>query len=277
MTLPIYIPSRSRANVTKNTLSKLPKNRYKDISIVVPESQAEQYRHSGCWNGVEIIASPVNGIARNRHWIGNYAKQSNQPHFVMMDDDLVVFSTRIDNTSIKLRQSTHEDINAMLVWMEVALQKYAAVSISARGNNMVKLGSNLLIGDPPLTMENVRLLRVLAYQTDPFLSVEHDRVMVMEDFDVNLQLLEKGYKNIQTYWWTQDQRQTASPGGCADYRTHQTHETSAKRLQELHPQFVKLTKKKNKTVTTHNNDFQERTEVRISWKKAYASSQKVIL
>jgi hypothetical protein len=191
----------------------------------------------------------------------------------MLDDDLDQFATRISETGPKLRQSTETDILEMFEWIEKALDTHAHASISPRGNNLIRDSKGFFVGAKPLTLENVRTLRLLAYQTQPFLSVQHGRVPVMEDFDVNLQLLEKGLPNIQSYWWTQDQRQTASPGGCSDYRTHQVHEEGAKKLAELHPNFVKLRQKVNKGKVTHNQEFQTRTEVTIFWKKTYESAK----
>lgn len=149
----------------------------------------------------------------------------------------------------------------MLRTIEGLLDEYAHVGVSAReGNN--RAGE----GDAPLLQENTRTYRVLAYQTDMFLSVEHGRVRVMEDFDVNLQLLRQGHKNACLFYWAQGQKMTNAPGGCSTWRTHEVHEESARRLAELHPGLVSLREKHNKTDA---DGFGTRTEVTIQWKRAY--------
>jgi hypothetical protein len=137
---------------------------------------------------------------------------------------------------------------------------FAHVGISAReGNNRQGTGGPLALFE-----ENTRILRVHAFWTEIYNSVEHGRLEFMEDFDVTLQLLEKGYKNANLFYWSQDQRQTQANGGC-DYRTHASHEEAAATLQKLHPQVVTLRQKENKT----GGAFGKRTEVTIQWKKAY--------
>jgi hypothetical protein len=147
----------------------------------------------------------------------------------------------------------------MLTYIEQALHKYAHVSISAReGNNRMEV--------PFVTCS--RPLRAMAFRRKEFLQCEHGRVDVMEDFDVTLQLLRKGYQNMVITAYANDQRMTQMAGGCSDYRTHAVHEASAKKLAKLHPEFVKLRTKENKT----GGEFAKRTEVTISWKAAYESA-----
>jgi hypothetical protein len=145
----------------------------------------------------------------------------------------------------------------MMIWVENLLRDYAHVGIGVRGGN-----NNVGTGDAPLLTENTRTMRALAYRTDDFLSVEHGRVQVMEDFDVNLQLLRRGLKNCCINYWCQDQKMTNAAGGCSGLRTHALHEAAAVRLAELHPGLVALRQKKNKT----GGEF---GEVTIQWKRAF--------
>jgi hypothetical protein len=265
---PIFIPSRSRADkVGRGILSKLPKELHEHITFVIPYNQGQDYFHA--------LEKYTLGIAKTREFIGRYAKEIGKSKFIMIDDDITDFAVRIRDDDTHLRKAEEGDIIEMFEWVESALDDYAHVSVSPRGNNLIMKTKGPLVGPKPLIQENVRTLRLLAYQTDKFLSVEHGRTEVMEDFDVNLQLLEKGYKNVQSYHWTQDQRQTALPGGCADYRSLELQDRSAKKLQELHPEFVKLRTKVNKSKVTHNKEFTTRTEVTIAWKKSYERSLKI--
>jgi hypothetical protein len=185
----------------------------------------------------------------------------------MMDDDLY-FSVRISTDDWHLRPCDRGDVESMLQEIELRLGHYAHVSVSPRDVN----SRHFMDGCTPETgfLENKRTLRVLAYQTDAFLSVEHGRVPVMEDFDVNLQLLESGRKNLLLYYWSNDQRGTGSKGGCSSYRTLEAHNAAAVKLQSLHPKFVKLKEKETKS---SSKELRKRMEVNIAWVKAWESSR----
>jgi hypothetical protein len=275
MSMPIYIPSMGRAGALFNSISTLSFMKKLDnpIHLVVPPDEAGRYRsallnHSR--DDVIVLECPEKGIAKTRHWIGKLCLKKNTPKFVMMDDDLN-FAVRIDETSYKLRPQEHKDTVEMVNWIETALSKYAHVSVAPRD---ASAGERVKSGAKPLTLENKRTLRLLAYRTAEFMSVKHGRVDVMEDFDVNLQLLERGLPNLLAYWWTNDQRQTGSPGGCSIYRSKEVHEASARRLAELH-EFVTLRQKKNTgQVVKAARDMQDRLEVTIYWEKTFAASQR---
>ena len=272
MTL-IFIPTRSRFHkLAKSTLTQLPRDFDRITSVVCPRGQGAQYIEAMRVTGrkANVIECPVDGISNTRFWIGRTAQRLFQRKFILMDDDLINFAVRVAENDWHLRKATDEDLLDMYNWMDTSLDSYAHVSVSPRGNNLIRNSSGYFVGPKPLALENVRTIRILAYRTEEFLSVLHGRVQVMEDFDVNLQLLENGHKNIQSYWWTQDQESTSAPGGCSDYRSHQVHEESARKLVELHPNFVKLRTKVNKTGV---KEFRERLEVTIAWKRAYESSQ----
>lgn len=273
MTLPIYIPSRSRASVINNgVLRKLPAEQLEHTILVVPQSQRDDYVRA-LKDKILVVGTEKEGISNVRQYIGELAHAAKEKYFCAIDDDVEQFATRVSEDDWHLRQSTPDDMKEMFAWIEHNLQTYAHVGISARGNNLLRGKDGPVTAPKPLAYENVRTLRLLAYQTDKFLACDHGRVPVMEDFDLLLSLLRKGYKNVMSYWWTQDQRQTSAPGGCSDYRDHKLHEDAARKLAELHPGFVRLRTKTNKSKLTHHNEFQTRTEVTVQWKAAFKSSQ----
>jgi len=267
--LPIFIPSMDRAGALFGKISTLTqiKKVKNDVHLVVPPDQATRYRNALFNAGREdvvVLECPEKGIAKTRHWIGMLCKKKKWDKFAMFDDDLN-FAVRKDTTGNGLRIQENKDVVEMLAWIDKALDKYAHVGISPRDAAKTE---SVQTGDRPLILLNKRTLRTLCYRTDDFLSVKHGRVDVMEDFDVNLQLIEKGLWNAQTYWWTNDQRQTGSPGGCASYRSHEVHEASARKLAELHAPFVTLREKVNKAQVVKSAEaFQKRTEVTIYWEK----------
>jgi hypothetical protein len=263
-----------RAKALFNSISTLSfvKNVKNPIYMVVPPDQVQIYSavlKDNNRSDVNVIACPEKGIAKTRHWIGKQCDKNGDGKFAMFDDDLN-FAVRRGPDSNALRPQTREDTVEMLDWIEHALKDYAHVGISPR--DAAKTNS-VETGDKPLILLNKRTLRTLCYRTKDFLSVKHGRVQVMEDFDVNLQLIRKGLWNCQTYWWTNDQRQTGSPGGCASYRSHQVQEESATKLAEMHQPFVTLREKVNKAqVVKAAEAFQKRTEVTIYWEKAAMSA-----
>src|SRR5262249_24492338 len=150
--------------------------------------------------------------------------------FIMTDDD-VDFLVRKSEADWRLRAAAPDEVEAMLDFVqEMLVQRGAAsVGISSReGNNRAGVG-----GPGGLVTWATRARRVLAYDTAAFLSVEHCRgTEGMEDFDVQLQLLRSGRPNCVLSYWANGQPQTQAPGGCAAWRTRETHERVAHRLKE---------------------------------------------
>lgn len=270
ITMGIYVPSMDRSQNIGHGVPRFasPSLRSK-LVYVVPEAQRDDYviaiadaeRNYPGMKGAQVIGCPEKGIAKTRHWIGHYANWKGQDKFLMLDDDAWFFK-RAAPDATNLVKCEGDDTDVMIQDVQTMLNTYAHVGISAReGNNRLPLA-----GDQTMTcVENTRTLRCLAYQTLLFLACQHGRVEVMEDFDVNLQLLEQGYKNANLCYWSQDQRQTNAPGGCSSYRSHEVQDRSARRLVELHPGIVALRQKQNKS----GGEFGTRTEVTIYWKKAF--------
>lgn len=271
----IYVPSKGR--YSEDELRRGPLADFSDewlakTILVVPESEWGAYcdglGYAGLsGKGVSVAFPPddVRGIAQTRHWIGQRAAYNDEKMFCMVDDD-VRFVRRKDDEVTSLVPCTKNDVDDMWAHVHWFLHHYAHVGVSARqGNNNMGVGSRRSLFD-----ENTRTLRVLCYRTEAFLSVQHGRVEVMEDFDVNLQLIRSGRKNANLGWWSQDQKMTNAPGGCSTYRSHEVHERSARKLAELHHPFVQLRQKQNKT----GGEFGSRTEVTIYWKKAYDAASR---
>lgn len=268
----IYIPSMARAvakDIQSGPLRNMGKAALSRTMYVVPTEEVLVYRQAldrAGFDSVGVIACPERGIARTRLAIGEHARQKGATTFAMLDDD-ITFLVRKSEESWHLRNAAEEDVDQMLGDVERWLERgYAHVAVSAReGNNRMDKGGR------DTNKECTRTLRFLAYRTDDFLGVEHCRVEVMEDFDVNLQLLEQGKPNVCLFWWAQGQKMTNAPGGCSTYRSHEVHERSAHRLAELHPRYVRLRQKQNKTDA---DGFGTRTEVTIMWKQCFEENKK---
>lgn len=257
----IFVPSMSRHGQKRLVTDYIAADLHDRVYYAVPDNQVQVYRDvlkaRGFYGSVISAPSP---ISATRLRCGEAAKQMGFSKFIMLDDD-IDFLIRKSPEHWQLRATTISEVIELFDIISVMLDDFEMVSVSSReGNNVFGIGSF-----EKLININSRPLRVLAFQTDAFLSVEHGRVEVMEDFDVTLQILRKGGRNAVIGYYANGQPKTQAPGGCSVYRTRELHERSAKKLQELHPQFVKLRQKQNKT---DNDGFGKRTEVTIQWKKA---------
>jgi hypothetical protein len=231
-----------------------------ETTLVVPLEEMNHYVAAYQATGIcDVMGVDAKGIARTREEIGRYAGVNGQDTFVMMDDDLSFFVREPGTT--KLIKATPADMDSIVYAMEMELLNTSGTANVAHTSVSTRQGNNNL--DLPCEF-NTRTLRVLAYRTELFNKMEHGRVPVMEDFDVNLQLLEAGYHNSVLSWCAQDQAQTQAAGGCSTYRTHELQEQAAVRLAELHPGVVKVRDKVNKT----GGEFGTRKDVTIYWKKA---------
>jgi hypothetical protein len=250
----VFVVSRSRFE-RSDTLEDLG-NSSKRARLVVPKGQLPQYKDLASRYDCELIGCPVDGIALTRQYCGKIADNDK---FVMFDDDLR-FYKRIHPEDWRLRYLPDLNLKASLMLLDIerTLDDYAHCSISAReGNNRL----------PYEGVECSRPLRVLAYRKDEFVDLEHGRVKIMEDFDVTLQLLRRGFPNMVIAKWAQGQKQTQMEGGCSDYRTLELHEKNVKIFAQLHDGYVKLRQKNNKS----GGEFGVRLEATIYWQKAYKS------
>lgn len=261
----IYIPTRGRYTTicSDSTLSRLPEDLRVRTTIVTHEEDWSQYKarivESG-WSVEVLSAGSYESIGQKRHYIGSVAQKRDEETFAMLDDDIDFLVRRGDDVW-NLRAAEDSEIVELFNSIEELLDEYAEVGVSSReGQNRWGVGSK-----EQLVFPNTRLMRFVAFRTDDFMSVEHGRVRVMEDFDVTLQLLRRGRPNALVAYWANGQRQTQQDGGCSIWRTHEIHEEAARRLADLHPGLVSLRQKNNKS----GGEFGSRTEVTVQWKKAY--------
>jgi len=251
--LDIYIPSLGRCGRVL-TLDHIPGPWLKHTYIVVNTDEQKQYKKE--YGDDMIMVSPVNGIASVRQWV---LENCLSRYALFLDDDMS-FSHRTSEK--KLKKTRGWDVKKMLQllisWLD---EGFAHVGISPRFGNFQ-------VEEP--WVEVGRMNNAYAYNVDTFLTtgVRFDRLEVMEDFDVTLSLLEKGFPNRITYEYAWAQKKSGDVGGCSAYRTSQMQEKAAHELKKLHPKYVKVVQKESK-VKWEGFDSKIRTDVNISWKKAY--------
>jgi len=248
----IFIPSSGRP-LSQVTYHALPKELRERVKIVVPPDEVWAYRKYPIITHKRVVRD----ICKVRQWILERAHNK----FIMLDDDLV-FAIRREDEPTKFRPATHADIVHLFETVESLLGGYAHVGIATRE------GGNRNTAD---YLENGRMIRALAYCARVVLQekARFDRVRGREDLDMTLQLLRRGLDNKIVNWAVTNQGGSNSKGGCAQWRTFEVMDETAKQLHKLHPEFVRLVKKTTKTAWGGGT----RTEVVISWKKAFESAQ----
>lgn len=261
----ILIPSRSRPS-SMVTPYQIPDKYLKDTIVYVAQEQLDSYQKANSSSGKKELN--IRSVSTLDDLLGKKLElmaRDVDSELVMLCDDDFVFFTRIDPFEPQLRKMEEDDWDNMIQLIHELFEKNPnlyGVGISMRqGNNRLEWNGN----------PNSRLNGCIIYRRNLFLDerVIHDRMNPMNDFDVNLQLLRLGYDNHLISQFCYNQGGTNAPGGSSDYRTLETQAESAHKLKELHPGFVNIRLKKNKT---GDPSLRERTEVTVYWKKARASA-----
>jgi hypothetical protein len=255
----ILIPSRSRPK-TMVTPSNIPEKYLANTTVYVAVEQKGDYQAANPSLTIKSVTTLNDLLGRK---LEQMAKDATDELVMLCDDDFVFFR-RSDPFEPQLRKMEDDDWDDMVEAIE---------GLFAKNSNLYGVGVSMRQGNNRLEPEgnaNTRLNGCIIYRRSMFLDerVIHDRMNPMNDFDVNLQLLRLGFDNHLLSEFCYNQGGTNAPGGSSDYRTLETQAVSAHRLAELHPGFVNIRQKENKT----GGEFGNRTEVTVFWKKARASA-----
>lgn len=252
----IIIPTYGRAG-NQETLKRLSMAGLA-VTLVVQAREAHLYGAYG-YADIYVLPEYIQTIAPTRQHILENVGTDRQ--FVMVDDDLTFFKRRDDNRE-KLRELTPAELQEGFFTLAEMLHVYAHAGFAARE------GANRNTSD---LVPNTRIMRVLGYDRGTLLrnSIRFDRLEVMEDFDVALQLLRLGRSNVIVNNWAHNQAGSGATGGCSHFRTPELHARNAEKLAELHPGFVTVVEKTTKGAWGGGT----RKDVNIQWKKAYRSSK----
>jgi hypothetical protein len=256
MKMHILIPTYGRAKrqITWQSLKGADPMWGGQLKLVVQKREAHMYHEYPCI----VLDDHVRTLPDTRQWI---LENTDFPRTIQLDDDLVFSKRRLDDRT-KFEPCTAAEIYGALEVMDSALKLYAHVGMSHRE------GANRVISD---WIENSRMMRVLGYDMDLLRreGIRHNRLVDVEDFDVNLQLLTKGYENRIYNLFVHNQGGSATDGGCSDYRTLETHDRDVRKLAELHPGLVRVVQKETKGSWGGGI----RTDCVISWKAALAQGK----
>ena len=252
----IFIPTYGRAE-QQHTFNHLPKKIQERTTLVVQAREKHLYK---AYPNVIALPPKIQTITPTRQYILRKL-MADGGKFVMLDDDLRFDHRRMDERG-KFYVATDKQVIDMFKAIEKALDKYAHVGVLSRE------GGNRVLES---TRECTRMMRVLAYNAKVLNDekIKFDRLPLQEDFDVTLQLLRKGYKNLVLCEWVNGQGTSGAKGGCSHFRTIEMHNENAVKLAELHAPFVKVVEKETKGAW----GGQKRLDVHVQWKKAYDSAK----
>jgi len=251
----IYIPTYGR-QYDQRTIEYLSQGVLNNTEFVVSAQEAPTFAK----NGWPHVVCPVQGqgIHLVRQWILDNASER---YICMIDDDLA-FYTRKTPEAWNLRYCTKDEVAVVLERMAHLVESgtTACVGISSRqGNN------NFF---PATELFNTRLCHIYAFDTKIVreLGFRFDEMELMEDYHMFLTLLKNGYGNVLICDFAVGQPSSNTKGGCSTHRTPALQTESANKLARLHKPFVKVVEKTNKSGW---DGMKTRTDVIVSWKKAF--------
>jgi hypothetical protein len=251
----IYIPSSGRADRLK-TVERLTESLRHETLLVVPPAEVRGY----IGKGVGVIECPHDGIVRTRDFIMEHAvKIARTDKFVMLDDDLI-FQRRRSND--RITDCTGPETEMAFQWLERQLDEVAHAGFGAR---FLGYASTEVYTEPG------RMMYVLGYnvaacrEAGVSFGKGLNQFSTMEDFNMTLQLLTKGYPNRISLEWRCSPGMSNAPGGCSLWRTSVRQTESAKRLEGMFPGIVTVRPKEK---WQGMEDLEDMFDVRVAWKKA---------
>jgi glycosyltransferase involved in cell wall biosynthesis len=256
----IYISTLGRPD-KQITIQSFSKRLLKKTALVVVPEEYDVHKKYG----IELVKLPkhIKGLSANRQWL---LENADERYVSFMDDD-IQFSVRYDG--IRLRKCEPEDVEGLIeLWEDWMKEEIPFVGVSLRGGNNRVETDYQDIG---------RIMSCFALDRNVFIKegFRFDRIPLMQDLDVSLQVLRGGYLNRMSYKYAHNQASgSGSKGGCSAYRTPELIREVSIKLSRFHPGLIKVTAKKSKTAwegmeKKKGIDGTVRTDVNVSWKKAY--------
>jgi hypothetical protein len=251
----------------QKAVHQIPASLHEHVYMFTREDRVEELRKY-VPESIRIIGNPmdIDGIADIRQrCIDHPLVGKGKVWFI---DDLATFGWRDENMKQHNDMSDEKFIDLYLTISNM-LNDYMQVGLSARG------GNNHVTED---FKEVGRAYTTYGLRTD--LMLKHDirfdgmyqlnkEVKLYEDYWITLRMLTGGFKNaiIYKFFFNYTHNNT---GGNSTFRTLELQEQAANELKKHFPQFVTVETKEG---AWGRMGMENRKEVRISWLKAYQSSQ----
>lgn len=249
----ICIPSMGRA-ANQKTLDSIPKHLKARTYVFVRKSDEDIYEVYKGWENLVVLSGECVDLGSTRQWILNWCWNNYIKVCVMSDDDLKFYRRQGDGKFVPTNNI--EDLVDSLV--------ECAKSITLVGIPGRFLANNL----PRVSALNKRPACFFAINVEDVMKsgVKYGTIKVQIDIKFGLELLLKGYSNVQLTEWAHDQKFDA-PGGCSNYRTAKVLTAASHQLKKEFPDFVTVVEKKASSFKNASVDG-VRTEVRVQWAKA---------
>lgn len=252
------ILSRGRAD-SVFTLDNLSDEVKSKCYLLVPEGEVIEYSKLG----LPVIGRPswVTGIHQSRQYALDSCLEDN---LIMLDDSMCFYNITIEDGKKVMRDNTFDQTNDMFLECIEYLNEVPMTGVSLRQNNSKNSPDYF---DYAHRQMNVHCLRTEYFASN---NIRFDRLPLMEDFDVTLQLLYMGERNRISHRFAQGKHSRArsnSKGGCSIYRNLELQSECAQKLAEMYPEVVKVVEKKGTSTSFEN--MKVRKDVRVLWKKAY--------
>ena len=247
----VYIPTYKRDRLKSLEAMKDTKILERTALVVHPDEVSRYETH-----GVRIIPCPAQGeLGAVRRWLMENHKGD---VMIQMDDDLrFAVRRKADPKKFRLPDGPDE-VAEMFERVFALLMEVPLVGIQQRGGALYA----------PVPMET-RARQCMFHGLNMSTARENGwtyESSVFEDFDYTLQVLTSGYENVVLTTHTVDQSESQAPGGVAAYRDNDRMHRDALDLAMRFPDFVRIHSKKG----WRGMEF--RTDVRVQWKQAFASS-----
>ena len=257
--LVIVIPTYGRVG-KQRTLSRFPAQLRNNIILLIRKEETGLHHHN---NTLVLPNAYSNGIGKARQFALEYFSRSK---LLFLDDDLVFAEWKSAQKSYLTIPAEDDRHHEILAWVEYWLDNgLAHCTIGCRQMADKHAGVDKVAG---------RAMRAMAFDC-PTLhkhKIRFDTIDLMCDYYATLSLLTKGYPNVICYQWVQDDMSRSNAlGGCSTYRSAELQERTAKQLQAKFPDFVTVVQRK--VGNGYWKGMQTRTDVRVSWKKAYQAGK----
>lgn len=245
----LLIMTRGRIG-KQRTLQSIPTAWLERTHLVVPAEEHGKHEH-------KTIPVP--------EWVDNYSKKFqyiidgraiDDNKVVILDDDLV-FSKRVEGKLLKVQDK--EELDTMFQTMEAMLDETALVSVHPR--QMGHLA-------PLPYAENSKVICIQGVNRtlcNPMPRV--DQFPILADVVLNCTLLSRGMGNKLITTFCQDHGSCQAPGGCSIYRTPEMQKEAVEYVADRFAPFAKAVTKRPKQAKWMGD---ERTDLRVQWKKLYA-------
>jgi len=246
----IYIMTRGRVG-KQETLKHIPRSWLSSTFLVCGADEAAEHTHQSI-----VVPKEVTNYSQKFQWILDGNAGAN-PRFVIMDDDLY-FSRRVPGTQ-KLVRATGDELIPMLEQFEDLLEHTALLGIHPRQmGHLAKLPY----------VENGKIICVQginqALLPSPIPRV--DQFPILADVILNCTLLSQGIGNKLLTTYTQDHGSCQAPGGCSLYRTPEMQREAVEWVAATFAPHAKAVTKRPKSAKWMGD---ERTDLRVQWKKMY--------